>query len=254
MDYLDDIFALKGKTVVITGASGQLGSVLSKAFQNAGAVVIGTDIAENAALDLEYYKLDVTKKKEIADVFSNLAKKHGGMDILINNAGVNTFEPFPSRSEKKFNWVMNVNLKGTFLCIQAYVDLFNKKKCEKGSIVNIGSVFGVVSPDFRNYTDCTRKNSEVYGASKAGIIQMTKYFAVHLAERNIRVNAVSPGGINDPKNPQGEDFIKNYSFRVPMKRMAEAKEIAGAVLYLAGESASYTTGQNMVVDGGMTCW
>ena len=118
----------------------------------------------------------------------------------------------------------------------------------------LGSIFGVVSSDFRNYTDCARLGSEVYGATKAGIIQMTKYFSVHLADRNIRVNAVSPGGILNEENPQGEDFQKNYAFRSPMKRMAKSQEMVGAVIYLASQAASYTSGQNIVVDGAMSSW
>jgi NAD(P)-dependent dehydrogenase (short-subunit alcohol dehydrogenase family) len=115
-------------------------------------------------------------------------------------------------------------------------------------------MYGVISPDFRIYTDCARKNSEIYGATKAAIIQMTRYFAVHLAQRNIRVNAISPGGIFNPQAPQGDDFIKNYSYRCPMQRMARADEMVGATLYLASDAASYTTGQNIVIDGGMSCW
>ncbi len=120
--------------------------------------------------------------------------------------------------------------------------------------MNIGSIFGAVSPDFRNYTDCDRKNSEVYGATKAGIIQMTKYFGVHLADRNIRVNCLSPGGMFNPELPQGEDFIKNYSHRCPMGRMAKADEMIGGLFYLSSEASAYTTGQNIIVDGGMSCW
>ena len=129
-----------------------------------------------------------------------------------------------------------------------------RKKDHTGSIVNIASMYGSISPDPRIYTDCDRKNSEVYGATKAGIIQMTRYFAVHLAEMNIRVNCVSPGGLYNPDAPQGEDFVKNYSYRNPMGRMGNAEEIIGVVLYLSSNAASYTNGQNIVVDGGMTSW
>lgn len=250
-DYLSKLFGLKDKVVVVTGAAGQLGAAICKTFKEAGAVVVGLDLTVGNLADQE---LDITDKKQVNKVFGNIINKYHRIDVLVNNAGVSTFEPFEKRPEEKFDWVMDVNLKGTFLCIQAYVDLFDKYKLKGGSIINIGSVFGMVSPDFRNYTDCDRKNSEVYGATKAGIIQMTKYFAVHLAERNIRVNAVSPGGIFNPQNPQGADFIRNYSYRVPMKRMAKDDEMIGAVLYLAGNAAGYTTGQNVVVDGGMTCW
>ena len=256
MCYLEKMYNLKDKVIIVTGACGQLGYRICEAFYNIGSKVIGFDINinDNKIKGVEYYKVNITNQKEINNTFEKIISKYQSIDVIINNAGVSTFEDFEKRPEESFDWVMNVNLKGTFFMIQSYVNIFDKYKLKTGSIVNIGSIFGVVSPDFRNYTDLPRKNSEVYGATKAGVIQMTKYFAVHLADRNIKVNCVSPGGIYNPKNPQGKDFIKNYSFRVPMKRMAEDKEMVGAVLYFAGDMASYTTGQNLVIDGGLTAW
>lgn len=256
MSYLENLFNLRNKLVVVTGSSGQLGRVICRAYQQTEAKVVGLDI--NPGTDLiegvDYYQLDIINKEQIRKVFTAIIEKYGSFDILINNAGVSTFEPFEERPGESFDWVMDVNLKGTFLCIQAYVNLADKYELKNGCIVNIGSIFGTVAPDFRNYTDCDRKNSEVYGATKAGIIQMTKYFAVHLAERNIRVNCVSPGGIFNPESPQGKDFIKNYSYRCPMGRMADAEDIVGGLLYLSSEASAYTTGQNIVIDGGMSCW
>jgi len=256
MSYLEKLFNLDSKVAVVTGATGQLGEVICQSFQQAGARVVGVDvnIDVNMLEGVNYYQMDISNKQQVHEVFTKIIAKYEKFDILINNAGVSTFEPFEQRSEEDIDWVMDVNLKGTFFCIQAYVNLYDKYKLKRGSIVNIASTFGVVSPDFRNYTDCDRKNSEIYGATKAGVIQMTKYFAVHLAERNIRINAVSPGGIYNPASPQGEDFMKNYSFGCPMKRMADEDEMIGAVLYLASDAASYTTGQNIIIDGGTTCW
>ncbi len=256
MDYLNRLFDLNQKVVVITGASGQLGSEFSYAFNALGAKVIGLDkfISLKNSNCTEEYSVDITKKNEVLNVFKDIHLKYNHIDVLVNNAGISVFEPFEKRSEGSFDSVMDVNLKGTFFCIQSYVKLFDKSDLDQGAIVNIASHFGVVSPDFRNYTDCDRRNSEVYGATKAGVIQMTKYFAVYLADRKIRVNAVSPGGVYNPDAPQGDDFIRNYAFRCPMKRMAEASEFSGAVIYLASSAASYTTGQNVIVDGGVTCW
>jgi NAD(P)-dependent dehydrogenase (short-subunit alcohol dehydrogenase family) len=257
MSYLERLMNIEGKVVLVTGVAGQLGRAISEAFIDAGAIVIGTDRVTPDRMPCDYnefYLMDVTLKNQVHSVFEDVFKKYGKLDVLVNNAGVSTFEPFEDRPEEKFEWVMNVNLKGTFFCIQAYVNLYDQYSSRRGCIVNIGSHFGVVSPDFRNYTDCERKNSEIYGATKAGVIQMTKYFAVHLADRNIRVNAVSPGGIFNPQIPQGGDFIRNYSFRCPMKRMGEQSEIIGAIFYFSSDAASYTTGQNLIVDGGITCW
>lgn len=257
MSFLDNLYNLKGKVVVVTGATGQLGRKISNAFVQMGCTTIGIDVKVNEAYKIEgvdYYETDIIDKQGVIDLFEKLVAKYNSLDILVNNAGVSTFAPFEQREEKDIDWVMDVNIKGTFFCIQAFVNLFDEHKFKKGAIVNIGSFYGVVSPDFRLYTDTPRKNSEIYGATKAGVIQMTKYFGVHLADRNIRVNAVSPGGIFNPASPQGPEFLQHYSFRCPMKRMANDDEMIGAVLYLAGDAATYTTGQNITVDGGMTSW
>lgn len=256
MTYLEKLYGLDGKIAVVTGACGKLGKQICKAFSGAGAKVVSVDVTgrDKNEYCIGHFSADISDKEQVENTIKDIFDKHGRIDILVNNAGVSTFEPFEKRPEDKFDWVVDVNLKGTFFCIQQYVNMFDKVKMEKGSIINIGSVFGAISPDFRNYTDCDRKNSEVYGATKAGVIQMTKYFAVHLAGRNIRVNCVSPGGIYNDEDPQGTDFVKNYSCRVPMGRMAKDSEMVGAIIYLAGDVASYTTGQNIIIDGGMSCW
>ena len=255
--YLDYLFGLEGKTVLVTGAVGQLGKVICQGFLDAELIVIGADSnlgKKNIIQDdnISYHSLDITSKHSVENLFNKLYKKYISIDILINNAGVSTFEPFEDRLEESFDWVSDVNLKGTFLCIQEYFKHQKNNKC--GNVVNIASIYGLISPDPRMYKKGDRKNSEVYGATKAGIIQMTKYFAVHLAEKNIRVNAVSPGGIFNTENPQSEYFIGEYSKRNPMGKMANADDILGAVLYLVSDASSYVTGHNLVVDGGMSCW
>lgn len=257
-NFLNNLFNLKDKVVLVTGATGQLGSEICKAYINVGSRVIGADKALNPKKiiksdNLQYLTMDISNKKSVTDAFAHIYSKFAKLDILVNNAGVNVFEPFEERSEEGFDWVMDVNLKGTFFCIQTYVN-YIKLKRHKGNIVNLASIYGLVSPDFRIYTDCERRNSEVYGAVKAGIIQMTKYFAVHLAKYNVRVNCISPGGIFNPQSPQGKDFIKNYSYRCPMGRMANANEIIGGLLYLSSDASAYTTGHNLIIDGGLSCW
>ena len=254
--YLDNLFNLEDKVVLITGATGQLGSIFCEAYLSVGAKVIGWDVNKpDKGLDgVHYFAVDIAKKSSVDLAMQESFNVYGTVDVLINNAGVSTFEPFEDRPEEKIDWVMDVNIKGTFFCIQSFIKLFDQNKNTEASIINIGSFYGVISPDFRIYSDGDRKNSEIYGATKAGVIQMSKYFAVHLADRSIRVNAISPGGIFNPKQPQGKDFVDKYSFRCPMKRMANPDEMVGAVLYLSCKAASYTTGQNIVIDGGMSCW
>jgi len=247
---------MENKVVVITGSCGQLGSSMSNLYIKYGCKVIGLDysIELNKIDKVDYYQLDIRESKDVSNVFKKIFKKYRKIDILINNAGVSVFDPFEDRDQENFDWVMNVNLKGTFNCIQKYVANFDSKGQKEGCIINIASIYGVISPDHRIYSENDRKNSEVYGATKAGIIQMTKYFAVHLAERNIRTNSISPGGVYNPKSPQGKSFIENYEYRCPMKRMANSEEISNVALFLGSHLSSYVNGQNIIVDGGMSAW
>jgi NAD(P)-dependent dehydrogenase (short-subunit alcohol dehydrogenase family) len=144
---------------------------------------------------------------------------------------------------------MDVNLKGTFHCIKAFI-IHSASESRVRSIVNIGSIYGVVSPDFRIYSEGDRRSPEMYGATKAGVIQMTRYFAVDLAKNGIRVNSISPGGVFNPESPQDPEFVRKYSERSPMGRMASESEIAATSIFLTSDLASYVTGHNLVVDGG----
>jgi 3-oxoacyl-[acyl-carrier protein] reductase len=256
MNYIEALFNLDKKVVLVTGACGQLGKVMCKAFKSSGCEVIGIDIAidKNLVDGIAYFELDSRKLLEKQKLFNFLFEEYKRIDVLVLNAGVSTFDDFEKRTEADFDWVIDVNLKAVFFDIQTYVNLIDKNKQSNGSIINIGSLYGEVSPDSRIYVDLPRKNSEVYGASKAGVVQMTKYFSTHLAERQIRVNCISPGGILNPENPQGEEFQKSYAYRTPMKRMANTEEIVGAALYFASDSSSYTTGQNIIIDGGFSSW
>jgi 3-oxoacyl-[acyl-carrier protein] reductase len=257
-------FSLSQKTYLVTGAAGQIGTEIVNAclVSNANVIACDVDLAELERIatkeawpsdKVAIHQCDITKREQVKKIFLDGSRVFGRIDGLINNAGVSTFEPFLERTEESFDWVTSVNLKGTFLCIQEYVH-YVINAGSGGCIVNIASHYGVVSPDPRIYTDCDRKNSEVYGATKAGVIQMTKYFAVHLAEYGIRVNCIAPGGVRDPDSPQGHDFQKNYSYRCPMGRMAETSEIVWPIIFLLMPAASYINGQTLVVDGGTTAW
>ena len=242
--------------MVVTGATGQLGSTFANTISSLGATVYGLDknVPSEETLKIKYLKADVASKKDVQTAFDEIVNKEGRIDVLINNAGVSTFEPFERRTSDSFDMVLDVNVKGLFNCIQSYVDVFDQNNMLKGCVLNIGSLYGTISPDFRIYGENDRKSSEVYGASKAAVIQLTKYFAVHLASRNIRVNCISPGGVFNPITPQSTLFQEKYCERVPLKRMANQEELIGAVLYMVTDAASYTTGQDLIIDGGMSCW
>jgi NAD(P)-dependent dehydrogenase (short-subunit alcohol dehydrogenase family) len=258
-------YKINESVIFVTGSAGQLGQAIVKSALESGAKVICTDISidnlkkisndndwgENAML----LQVDITNKESIEIAFNKALEKFGKVDSLVNNAGISVFEPWSQRSEEDFDSVMDVNLKGTFLCMKYFFQYLIKSK-NIGAVVNVASHYGVISPDPRIYTDCNRRNSEVYGASKAGVIQMTKYFSVNaIADgASVRVNAIAPGGILNQNDPQGEDFQRLYSERCPMKRMANVEEMVGPVLFLLSSDSSYINGQTLVIDGGMTSW
>lgn len=242
------------KIVVVTGASGQIGTDICEIYLSHGARVIGLDLQgpiDKLKLNkkFQHRELDVTNSDEVDSMFASLANDFGSLDALVNNAGVASFESFWDRTDRDINTMLDVNLKGTFHCIRAFAKNSNPEN-SNCSIVNVGSIYGIVSPDFRVYGDGDRRSPEMYGATKAGVIQMTRYFAVALSKNGIRVNSVSPGGIFNPSNPQSASFVTEYASRVPLSRMGNSSEIANAIIYLTSESATYITGHNLVVDGG----
>ena len=255
--------SLNGKFALITGSSSQLGSEFCKVLSLNGATIIATDVEEKQCehvlkgieqlSDKKHYikKLDITSEESVHEVVNYIEQNSLSIDILVNSAGKAVFTNFSERTKKEFMDLCETNIYGTFNCIQKFSKLMINKGIN-GSIINIGSIYGVVSGDPRIYTDTKRNTSEIYAASKSAIIQMTKYFAVHLANHNIRVNCISPGGVY---NNQGPDFVKNYSSRTPKGRMANKDEISEGVLYLADNCrSSYVTGHNLIIDGGLTSW
>ena len=257
------IYNLSGKVVLITGAVGQLGSSIAKIFANNNASVIVSDLDIEKCNELESclannensshtsLNLDVTSEISVNKAKELIEKKYSKLDILINNAATAIFSDSSLRKKDEFMKVFEVNTYGTFNCIQKLLPLMSNKQ-QSTSIINIASVYGCVSSDPRIYGDLDRKNSEIYSVSKAGVIQMTKYLSIHYADKNIRINSISPGGIF---NNHDKNFSKNYSNRVPLKRMADVEEILGSILFLSDDKlSSYITGQNIIIDGGMTSW
>ncbi len=256
-----NFFDIKGKVVIITGALGLLGNGLVKALVEQGAKIVITDLdgkkcreaankinkdKENSAFGL---RCDVSDEKSVKDTIKNVIKHFGGIDALINNAGLFVHTKFEDRTVEEIQKIVDVNIKGTILCSKFAAEFMKKKG--RGSIVNIASIYGIVSPDKRIYGDSGVNCSEIYGMTKAGVINFTEYLATYLAEFNIRVNAISPGGIF---NNQKEFFVKNYINKTPLGRMARIDDIVGAVIFLISDASSYITGHNLVVDGGFTIW
>lgn len=250
---------LSGKVAIITGAFGNLGVEISKVLAENGAqlwlvdrrveseAVIAANLPESQVLGK--VELDISNEEHVESFFSGLGPSKRA-DILVNNAGIGVFTDWRDRTYAEFKEVMDTNVWGTFLMIRSA--LLHMQATGAGSIVNVGSVYGSISSDPSIYGDTLRKNSDVYSASKAAVSQLSRYFAVHAENSRIRINTVSPGGIQSPSH--GNYFIEAYSRKNPLGRLAQPREIADLVAFLASEKASYITGQDILVDGGMTSW
>tara|TARA_B100000767_G_scaffold272210_1_gene299418 strand:+ start:1312 stop:2070 length:759 start_codon:yes stop_codon:yes gene_type:complete len=248
---IKNLLNYKNKKVVITGCNGQLGKFMCKLFIDLGCKVYGIDKTNNKFLKstkFVFNKVDISKKINIENFLGKVLKKEK-VDIFINNAGYSPVTHFSKRTQEETNETFDTNLISIINIINTINKLHNiKNKCK---IINIGSVYGVRSPDFQIYKKEDRINSEVYGASKAGLIQITKYFAVALAKRNIIINCISPGGIQN-NNLQNKNFVKNYNKKVPIGRMGKPDDLTMALIYFSNDLTTYTTGQNLIVDGGFT--
>lgn len=209
-------------------------------------------ISEKFGVKTLALKADITSKEEVEGMVKEVLKKIGKIDILVNNAqGVskNYFAPFEEYSIEDWNEVMAVNVTGYFLCAQAVGKQMLKQK--SGTIINIASIYGVIAPDQRIYKGFDYNSPAVYTVSKAAVIGLTKYLAAYWGERGIRVNCITPGGV---QTDHDQKFVKAYSERTPMGRMAKKDEFKGALLYLASDASSYVTGENIIVDGGRSIW
>tara|TARA_B100001027_G_C16263935_1_gene330916 strand:- start:289 stop:1050 length:762 start_codon:yes stop_codon:yes gene_type:complete len=250
---LDKLFNFKNKIVLITGCNGQIGKKISELFLSLGAKVYGFDL-NNAKIHNQnfiYIKIDITESKILKKKINQIFQKEKKIDILINNAATSIFSGIEKRKDNELSKVYNLNVKSVIKIIKYFYINYKKYNMKKASIINFGSIYGFLSPDFKIYTNGNRFSAEIYGASKASLIQITKYFAVLFAKKNIRVNSISPGGILN-KKLQSKKFIKNYSSRVPMNRMANVDDLFTAILYLASDFSKYGTGQNIIIDGGLS--
>lgn len=255
-----------GKRIVLTGAAGFLGTEMTRALLEEGAALIALDtlkkdeaLARFEASDIEmrdndYYECDITSEASLKKVAAEIKKAHGGIDVLINNAARNpkvedkeiykkTFETFPLEEWER---ELRVNLTGTMLVCREMRPLME----HGASIINIASVYGIVAPDQRVYPGDFEKPAS-YGASKAGVISLTRHLASLWGKDGIRVNAVVYGGF---ENQQDATFVKSYSERVPLGRMAKREEAAGVIVFLASDASSYATGSICTIDGGFTAW
>lgn len=254
-------FSLDGKVCFVTGGVGLLGTEVTKALAKAGGKVVILDIAEKKAQeltkslkneggDVEFEVFDITNLDEIDIRIDKLQKKYSVIDVWVNTAYPKT-EDWGNKVEDLSleSWQKNVDMHlNSYSWTSRKVCLIMKKQ-KGGSLINFGSIYGVVGNDFTVYEGTTMTSPMAYSAIKGGIINLGRYLASYFGQYNVRVNTICPGGIFDNQN---EAFVKNYSKRTLLKRMGKPEEVTGAVLFLASDASLYVTGTTLMVDGGWT--
>ncbi|MEA3224549.1 MAG: SDR family oxidoreductase [Planctomycetota bacterium] len=267
-NYLSELLNLTDKVAVVTGAAGQLGGQYVRALLRAGAKVAAFDVCpENPKGQLREIKceklltatVDITSAESIKKGLNEVVDKLGSPTILVNNAALDTppnsselnTGPFETYPEQAWESMMEVNLKGTFLCCQIIGG--HMAASVGGSIINISSIYGILSPDQRiyEYKDKPFFKPLTYSASKSAILNISRYLATYWAKKNVRVNTLTLAGVF---NNQDDVFLEHYTNKVPLGRMANEDEYNGAVLFLASDASSYMTGSNLVIDGGYSSW
>ena len=271
-----ELFDLSERVAILTGGAGLLGQEYAIALARAGAHVVIADINRSEAdklaakvtsqtgVEALSVETDVSHKVSVEAMVSRALQVFGRADILVNNAALdpkfdsqhandhtNAFEDFPL---ELWNQGLAVNLTGMFLCAQAVARPMLSQG--KGIIVNVSSTYGLVGPDQRLYErddpNAPREYKPViYSVTKSAVFGLTRYLATYWAGKNLRVNALTPGGVFSGHD---EEFVKRYSYRNPLGRMAQRDEYCGALLFLVSDASSYMTGANLVVDGGWTAW
>lgn len=270
----NEIFDLTNKTIVVTGSAGLLGSQYCEILSEAGAdvVLIDLDSEKNKRLENNIkrkyktnpssFSIDLTSKNEILELKDKIKKNYNKIYGLVNNAAFtaktskikkikNFSTPLEDYPLELWNKTLDINLTSVFVCSQVFGNEMAKNK--SGVIVNISSTYGLVGADQRIYGKSKINSPPSGAASKGAIINLTRYLAAYWHGKNIRVNTLSPGGVKD-STYQNPDFIKKYSQKTILGRMAEKTEYNGAILFLMSDASSYMTGANLVVDGGWTAW
>ena len=253
------MFEMKNKNVIITGGHGHLGCSMTECLADAGAniSIFGRNrnkfnkiFNKNKVNNIQFFQVDISKTNEIKRGISEHIELFGNIDVLINNSYYCKSSKNPEKmTDDEWEYGIDGTLNSVYRCIRESLDYMQAGS----SIINISSMYGIISPDFKIYEENKNFiNPPNYGASKAGVIQLTKYFASYLAEKNIRVNAISPGAFPSNEVQKEKIFIKNLIKKIPMKRIGKPDDIKGMILLLASDASQYITGQNFSIDGGWT--
>jgi NAD(P)-dependent dehydrogenase (short-subunit alcohol dehydrogenase family) len=264
-----DIFSLEGKVAIVTGACGLIGKKHCEALANAGARVVVADINEAACVAFAKelgekhlgIPVNVVDETSLKSAKEKILSRFGRIDILVNNAAINDmfenpslalehsmFEHYPLDMWKKS---LEVNVTGVFLCSQVFGSVM--AEAGSGSIINVASTYGITAPDQNLYKDENGVQkfykSASYPTTKGAVISFTRFLAAYWGNKGVRVNTLSPGGV---ENNQDDFFVENYSKRTVLGRMAKNSDYQGAIVFLASDASAYMSGANLVVDGGWT--
>lgn len=268
---IPELFSLKGRIAVVTGALGLIGKNHCKGLTEAGASVVVCDLDEIKCKEFAStlaeksfgIGVDISNKESVLNLKDEIIQTFGKVDILVNNAALNdSFENPQAAAEKSMfenypleMWQksLDVNITGMFLCSQVIGTMMAERGT--GSIINIASTYGITAPDQSIYKndkgEQTFYKSASYPVTKGAVIMFTKFLAAYWGEKGVRVNTLSPGGV---ENNQEDFFIRNYSAKTPLGRMAHSTDYKGALVFLASDASNYMTGANLIVDGGWTAW
>jgi NAD(P)-dependent dehydrogenase (short-subunit alcohol dehydrogenase family) len=262
---LQQLLSLKGKTAIVTGGAGYLGTAISETLAELGAnLVLASRDKEKCqkkcdeimqinggSVQAVALELDVLKKNSVAEFFPQVHEHFKTVDILVNNAWSGNKNSWESISDEDWDYDVNMSLNSVFRLTKAATD---DLKASRGVILNIASMYGHIGPDYRIYDGKEFANPPSYGAAKAGVLQFTRYLASFLSPYGIRVNALSPGAFPHPPTQQHEVFMQKLGSKNPMNRIGQPDELKGAVALLCSDAGSYITGQNLCVDGGWAIW
>lgn len=264
------IFDLKNQTVVLTGSAGRLGSRFAHVLSGAGANVVLIDIEKSTNKKLEQeliaryktkptaFSIDISKQNDVKQLIKKITSKYKKIDVLINNAHFIprthpkrdvSFEEYPLDLWDK---TITINLRGLFLCCKEIGRVMVKQK--KGVIINVSSIYGIVGADQRIYGKSRLNSPAFYATTKGAMVNFSRYLAAYWHGKNIRVNTLTLGGVFDEKLHKDKNFVKNYSKKTILGRMASKEDYDGPLLFLASDASSYVTGTNLIVDGGWTAW
>ena len=263
------LFQLEGRIALVTGATGHLGTSMSSVLAMAGATVIVNARNRAAATQLAgalrkqghqaiAMPFDVTIESSVRRALAKIENEFGRLDVVVNNAYAGGAGTIANAKAADFSKAYRISVEAAFRIVQLAHPLLKRaavKSRSSASVINIASMYGVVSPDPGVYGSSGANNPPFYGPAKAALIQLTRYLACHLAADRIRVNAISPGPFpSDAVADRSPEFIAELSRRVPLGRVGHSVEIAGPLLFLASDASSFVTGSNLAVDGGWTAW